>query len=640
MIRAPSWLAGSLKLKVAAAALATTFVALSLSYAVTSWRENRAERDTLIAHQSAVAEMLTSLLSASLVFDDSASANGLLASVHRIPSVQEAHVLTKEGRLFASSRPGAHPPPGPLSTRLENSISGEELEVRAPISVGSDIVGQLVMTSSLADLLHARLERARTAALLLAAAMVVALAVVYWLVGMALKPVDRLSAAIAQARSSGDFSKQVTRVSDDELGALTDDFNALFRQLGENDAALKQSFSDLTQARDQAEQANVAKSQFLANMSHEIRTPLNGVLGMVQVMEMAELPAAQRENLTVVRESGEALLQVLNDVLDFSKIEARMMELAAVPFEFEAVARSVVATFAASAANKDIALTFKISDAARGWWLGDPARIRQILLNLVSNAVKFTDLGSVSLAIDAEEGKLTLSVTDTGVGIPEADAPKLFSKFSQVDGSYTRRFGGTGLGLAICRELVELMGGEINAVSAPGVGSTFRVTLSLPPAAAGDAPEETPASPTAPLLGPKPRILAAEDNLTNQKVLAAMLGAVDVELKIVGNGQLAVDAWRDGRFDLILMDIQMPEMDGVEATRAIRALEEASGAAPIPIIALSANAMSHQVKEYMEAGMTAHVAKPVDFPALCAAMEEALSDHGAEPGGEQATAAA
>ncbi len=350
---------------------------------------------------------------------------------------------------------------------------------------------------------------------------------------------------------------------------------------------------------------------------------------MVQVMELGEMPAEQRGRLQIIRESGDALLQVLNDVLDFSKIEARKLEIRPVEFDMDELIAGVVSAYAANAAAKSLAFASAVEPGAAGTWLGDAVRVRQILMNLVSNAIKFTEHGSISLEAAASESGVSFVVVDTGMGIAESELPKLFSKFSQVDDSATRNFGGTGLGLAICRELAELMGGEIGVQSAPGTGSCFRVRLPL--RKQGEARRSTPVRPTpaaASLDRPEDRpvrILAAEDNPTNQRVLAALLKSLDVELTLVVNGRQAVEAWRSSPFDLILMDIQMPEMGGVAASRLIRADEAARGARPIPIIAVSANAMSHQVEEYLEAGMTAHVAKPIDFRALCAAINDALA---------------
>jgi two-component system, sensor histidine kinase len=353
---------------------------------------------------------------------------------------------------------------------------------------------------------------------------------------------------------------------------------------------------------------------------------------MAQVMARDELASHQRERLNVVRESGEELLHIINDILDFSKIDAGKLELESIAFDPAAVLNSAVASFAAIAERKNLRVRLHIDDSAKGMRLGDPARLRQILNNYVSNALKFTAEGGIEISVRGEgkQGRkgLTIAVQDSGGGIAPDKMPLLFQKFSQVDASTTRQFGGTGLGLAICRELAGLMGGRVWAESTPGAGSTFYVTLAL--AYAGEASPDQPVQARNENLADAAtlRILAAEDNSTNQLVLSTIMQVMGFDLTLVGNGREAVEAWRTGAFDIILMDVQMPEMDGVEATGLIRAAEAAQGLKRTPIIALSANAFSHQVNEYLAAGMDAHVAKPIELPALAEALETAAAGLG------------
>jgi CheY-like chemotaxis protein len=341
------------------------------------------------------------------------------------------------------------------------------------------------------------------------------------------------------------------------------------------------------------------------------------------------LTQGQRARLDMIRTSGESLLAILNDILDLSKVEAGKLELESIEFDLEAIAQGAHAQFKAMAVEKGLEFKLVIDPAAKGAYLGDPTRVRQVLYNLISNALKFTERGEIRVAIDQAPGAgLQLTVADTGIGMESAQLERIFDKFEQADASSTRRYGGTGLGLAICRDLCGLMGGSITAESEPGRGTRFTVHLPLPqvtdqaPAGALPAPaaEEEEADPGA------LRILAAEDNPTNQMVLKALLAQVGVEPVVVDNGALALEAWSGGQFDLILMDIQMPEMDGMEATRAIRREEAASGRPRTPIVALTANAMSHQVAEYAAAGMDAHVPKPIDVAALFATIERLLSE--------------
>lgn len=381
----------------------------------------------------------------------------------------------------------------------------------------------------------------------------------------------------------------------------------------------------LIEARDRAEAASTAKSEFLATISHEVRTPLNGILGMAQAMQADKLPAVQRGRVDVILRSGEILLTLLNGVLDLSKMEAGKLELEEGDVDIALVARGALEAFGGEAADKGVNLTLDITPRADGNYAGDRTRISQILFNLISNAVKFTPSGSVRIVIDRPGAALIIRVTDTGIGITRAQMDLLFEKFVQADGSMTRRYGGSGLGLTICRELAQRMGGAVEVESEPGRGSTFTVTLPL-------AVRAAPAAEAEPIDEAKTesetegvRVLVAEDNLTNQLVLRALLEPAGVVPKIVGDGAQALEAWRNADWDLILMDIQMPVMDGVAATRAIRAGELAAHRQRIPIIGVTANVMTHQIEEYRSAGMDDVVAKPLDLRRLLEAMNAALA---------------
>ncbi len=376
----------------------------------------------------------------------------------------------------------------------------------------------------------------------------------------------------------------------------------------------------LAAAAERAQAANQAKSAFLAAMGHEIRTPLNGILGMAQVMAGDKLSVRQRERLAIIRESGESLLQILNDLLDLSKIEAGKLVLEEAEFDLECLLRSTHAAFSALAGQKGLTYRLKITERAKGLYRSDPLRLRQILHNLISNAIKFTTEGGVEVCVGRREDRLLLEVTDTGMGVPPDRLPLLFDKFEQADSSTTRRFGGTGLGLAICRDLAELMGGQISVTSRMGQGSTFRVEI--PMIRIRKERARTPAQPVAIRPQSDLSILVAEDNPTNQIVLRALLEAAGMAPVIVSDGCAAMEAWQSRSWDLILMDVQMPVMDGPTATAAIRAIEAAEGRPRTPILAVTANAMAHQIDEYASAGMDGVVAKPIQLEALLSAIAE------------------
>jgi len=385
------------------------------------------------------------------------------------------------------------------------------------------------------------------------------------------------------------------------------------------------------------------KALFLANMSHEIRTPLNGVLVMAQLMDRGQLAPRQREKLEVILQSGRGLLDLINDILDFSKIDAGKLELESAEFDPEQLLRSMAATFAEVADQKGLSFYITVAPEAKGLRRGDSVRLRQIASNFISNALKFTESGGVSLTVtgDGQGGRdgLTISVEDTGVGIPADKMNLLFQRFSQVDASTTRQFGGTGLGLAICGELALMMGGRAWAESQPGVGSIFNATLSLPWCGSAEGAPSLSAEVDVKLVAeeqPAWRVLAAEDNPTNQLVLRTVMEIFGLELTVVSNGKDAFEAWRAGGFDVILMDVQMPVMDGKEATRAIRAAECAQALPPTPIIALSANAFQHQIEEYLATGMNGHVAKPIDLANLQKVLHQVLIDESEDTAPEQA----
>jgi PAS domain S-box-containing protein len=370
--------------------------------------------------------------------------------------------------------------------------------------------------------------------------------------------------------------------------------------------------TELYLSKARAEEASRTKSMFLANMSHEIRTPLNGVLGMAEVLEGALTDPEHKRMIGTIRKSGETLLNILNDILDMSKIEAGKLEMEDVPFSPVDLAERVEDLHRLRAEEKDLDFEVLVSTGAETRRKGDPFRVQQILHNLVSNAIKFTDRGEVAVEVSGRAGKpLTIEVRDTGIGMSQQEIERLHEEFRQADSSVTRRFGGTGLGMAITRTLVQRMGGEIAVQSAPGAGTTVRVTLPLPvtdaaPDVAGPAPAAADQGRLDGL-----RILAADDNGTNRSVLELMLTRSGAQVTTVVDGLQAVNAWEPGKYDAVLLDIAMPVMDGKGALEAIRAMEAASGSGRVPIIAVTANAMSHQIVEYLIWGFDSCVSKPL-----------------------------